>query len=70
MPAISFPSINKLQFRIPREKKKRDNSGVAARVGQLWREAIAVDPTGKEQVEFFMFWYFQFKMVGEDYLQL
>ena len=59
MPAISFPSINKLQFRIPREKKKRDNSGVAARVGRLWREAIAVDPTGEEHVGFFIFWYFQ-----------
>ena len=71
MPAISFPSINKSQFRIPREKKKRDNSGVAVRVGRLWREAIAVDPTGEEHVGFFIFWCFQLKKVlVEDYPQL
>ena len=59
IPAISFPSINKVQFRIPREKKKRDSSGVAVRVGKLWREAIAVDPTGEEHDGFLIFWYFQ-----------
>ena len=44
-PAVVFPSIKKLAFKIPREKKKPDS--LAMRVGKLWREAISVDPTGK-----------------------
>ena len=44
-PAVVFPSIKKLAFKIPRGKKKPDS--LAMRVGKLWREAISVDPTGK-----------------------
>jgi len=44
-PAVTFPSIKKLAFKIPREKKKPES--LAVRVGKLWREAISVDPTGQ-----------------------
>ena len=43
-PAVMFPSIKKLAFKIPREKKKPES--LAVRVGKLWRAAISVDPTG------------------------
>ena len=43
-PAVMFPSIKKLAFKIPREKKKPEC--LAVRVGRLWREAISVDPSG------------------------
>jgi len=44
-PAVTFPSIKKLSFKIPREKKKPES--LAVRVAKLWREAISVDSTGQ-----------------------
>ena len=49
-PAVVFPSIKKLAFKIPRVKKKPDS--LAMRVGKLWREAIAVDPTGRHVLRY------------------
>lgn len=43
-PAVIFPSIKKLAFKIPRGKTKPES--LALRVGRLWREAISVDQTG------------------------
>ena len=47
-PAVMFPSIKKLAFKIPRERKKPES--LAVRVGKLWQEAISVDPTGQLRI--------------------
>lgn len=44
-PPISFPSVNTKSFKIPRAKKPA--LCVKKQVGQMWREALAVDVTGQ-----------------------